>query len=44
MKGDHACVFPREGEPVLITLEASPEDAARTAWTTTCAWFRGYVA
>ena len=33
MKGYDACVFPREGEPVLICLEASAEDAARTAWT-----------
>ena len=33
MKGYDACVFPREGEPVLICLEASEEDAARTAWT-----------
>ncbi|HEX6838249.1 MAG TPA: aminopeptidase P family N-terminal domain-containing protein [Polyangia bacterium] len=28
MKGYDACVFPREGEPVLITIEASAEDAA----------------
>src|SRR5206468_4613554 len=27
MKGYDACVFPREGEPVLICLEASAEDA-----------------
>src|ERR1700760_2965946 len=33
MKGYDACVFPREGEPVLIALEASAEDAERTAWT-----------
>src|SRR5207247_9091690 len=33
MKGYDACVFPRDGEPVLICLEASAEDAARTAWT-----------
>ena len=33
MKGYDACVFPREGEPVLVCLEASEEDAARTAWT-----------
>ena len=33
MKGYDACVFPREGEPVLICLEASEADAARTAWT-----------
>jgi len=29
MKGYDACVFPREGEPILICLEASEEDAAR---------------
>ena len=28
MKGYDACVFPRDGEPVLICLEASAEDAA----------------
>jgi Xaa-Pro aminopeptidase len=33
MKGYDACVFPREGEPVLITIEASADDAARSAWT-----------
>src|SRR4029078_7054704 len=33
MKGFDAVVFPREGEPVLICLEPSAEDAARTAWT-----------
>ena len=31
MKGYDACVFPREGEPTLICLEASAEDADRTA-------------
>ena len=30
MKGYDACVFPREGESVLICLEASAEDAERT--------------
>ena len=29
MKGYDACVFPREGEPMLICLEASAEDAER---------------
>ena len=29
MKGYDACVFPRDGEPVLICLEASAEDAER---------------
>ena len=33
MKGYDAVVFPREGEPVLICLEASEADADRTAWT-----------
>ena len=42
MKGYDACVFPREGEPVLICLEASEEDAARTAWTTDVRFVRGY--
>jgi Xaa-Pro aminopeptidase len=42
MKGYDACVFPREGEPVLICLEASAEDAARTAWTTDVRFIRGY--
>ena len=44
MKGYDACVFPREGEPVLICLEASEEDAARTAWTTDVRFVRGYDA
>ena len=42
MKGYDACVFPREGEPVLITIEASEEDAARTAWTKDVRLIRGY--
>jgi Xaa-Pro aminopeptidase len=42
MKGFDACVFPREGDPVLITLEASAEDAARTAWTQDVRFVRGY--
>src|SRR5436309_8443060 len=42
MKGYDACVFPREGEPVLVCLEASEEDAARTAWTDEVRLFRGY--
>ncbi|MDX6567175.1 MAG: hypothetical protein QOE10_2837, partial [Gaiellales bacterium] len=44
MKGYDACVFPREGEPVLICLEASEADAARTAWTTDVRLFPGYDA
>ncbi|HET8558554.1 MAG TPA: Xaa-Pro peptidase family protein [Gaiellaceae bacterium] len=42
MKGYDACVFPREGEPVLITIEASEEDAARNAWTQDVRLIRGY--
>jgi Xaa-Pro dipeptidase len=42
MKGYDACVFPREGEPVLICLEASEADAARTAWTSAVRLFPGY--
>jgi Xaa-Pro aminopeptidase len=44
MKGYDACVFPRQGEPVLICLEASAEDAARTAWTQEVRYFPGYEA
>jgi Xaa-Pro dipeptidase len=43
MKGYDACVFPREGEPVLICLEASEDDAARTAWTSAVHSIRGYA-
>jgi Xaa-Pro aminopeptidase len=42
MKGYDACVFPRDGEPVLITIEASEEDAARTAWAKDVRLIRGY--
>jgi Xaa-Pro aminopeptidase len=42
MKGFDACVFPREGEPVLVCLEASADDAARTAWTSDVRYVRGY--
>src|SRR5262245_8002586 len=42
MKGYDACVFPREGEPTLICLEASAEDAARTAWTDDVRYIQGY--
>jgi Xaa-Pro aminopeptidase len=44
MKGFEAVVFPRAGEPALIALEPSREDAARTAWTTDVRLFAGYVA
>ncbi len=42
MKGYDACVFPREGDAVLICLEPSAEDAARTAWTEDLRLFGGY--
>jgi Xaa-Pro aminopeptidase len=42
MKGYDALVFPREGEPMLICLEASADDAARVAWTEEVRFFRGY--
>jgi Xaa-Pro aminopeptidase len=42
MKGYDACVFPRDGDPVLICLEASEDDSARTAWTTDVRLFGGY--
>src|SRR5215468_8618743 len=43
MKGYDACVFPREGEPVLITIEASEEDAGRTSWTSDVRFVKGYA-
>jgi len=42
MKGYDACVFPRDGDPTLICLEASEEDAARMAWTDDVRLFKGY--
>jgi Xaa-Pro aminopeptidase len=42
MKGYDACLFPREGDPLLICLEASAEDAARTAWTDYVRLVSGY--
>jgi Xaa-Pro aminopeptidase len=42
MKGYDACVFPREGQPVLLCLEASAEDAERTAWPADVRYVRGY--
>jgi Xaa-Pro aminopeptidase len=42
MKGYDACVFPREGEPVLLCLEASAADAEQSAWTTQLRYVRGY--
>ncbi|HEX6838250.1 MAG TPA: aminopeptidase P family N-terminal domain-containing protein, partial [Polyangia bacterium] len=43
MKGYDACMFPREGEPVLITIEASEEDADRMAWTSDVRYIQGYA-
>jgi Xaa-Pro aminopeptidase len=43
MKGYDAVVFPREGDPVLICLEASADDA-RMAWTDDVRFFAGYDA
>jgi Xaa-Pro aminopeptidase len=43
MKGYEAVVFPREGEPVLICLEASAEDAERHAWTEDVRFLQGYA-
>lgn len=42
MKGFDAAVFPAEGEPTLICLEASREDADRMAWTGDVRTFAGY--
>jgi len=42
MKGYDAVVFPREGDAVLVCLEASEADAARTAWTDDVRPFGGY--
>jgi Xaa-Pro aminopeptidase len=44
MKGYDACVFPRDGDPTLVCLEASEEDAVRTAWTSDVTLFKGYDA
>jgi Xaa-Pro aminopeptidase len=44
MKGYDAVVFPRDGEPVLICLEASEADADRMAWTQDVRLFAGYDA
>jgi Xaa-Pro aminopeptidase len=42
MKGYEAVVFPREGDPTLVCLEASAADAADAAWTDDVRLFRGY--
>ena len=42
MKGYEAVVFPREGEPALITIDPSQADAERTAWTSDVRLVPGY--
>jgi Xaa-Pro aminopeptidase len=42
MKGYDACVFPRDGEPILICLDSSAEDVERNAWTADVRYLRGY--
>jgi Xaa-Pro dipeptidase len=42
MKGYDACVFPLDGEPTLVCLEASADDAERTAWAQHVRYVRGY--
>jgi Xaa-Pro aminopeptidase len=42
MKGYEAAIFPREGEPVLVCLEASAEDAERMTWTGDVRFLSGY--
>jgi len=42
MKGYEAVVFPQVGEPTLIALEPSADDAARMAWTEDVRFFAGY--
>jgi Xaa-Pro dipeptidase len=44
MKGYDSVVFPCEGEPTLICLEASAGDAAHSAWTKDVRLFAGYDA
>ena len=43
MKGWDAVVFPREGEPTLLCLEASADDATRNAWTSDVRLVAGYL-
>jgi Xaa-Pro aminopeptidase len=42
MKGYEIALFPREGEPTLVALEPSRDDAERTAWTSDIRLFAGY--
>src|SRR4029078_7748703 len=43
MKGFDACVFPREGDPTLVCLRPSADDAARAAWRENLRCFDGYA-
>jgi Xaa-Pro aminopeptidase len=43
MKGYEAVVFPLAGEPTLICLEASADDAARSSWTSNVRFLHGYA-
>ena len=42
MKGFETAIFPSKGEPTLVTVEASADDAARTAWTRDVRLVAGY--
>jgi len=42
MKGYDAAVFPREGDPILIAIEPSADDAAEQAWTSDVHLVPGY--
>src|SRR6516164_3224739 len=42
MKGYDIAIFPREGQPTLITIEPQEEDAHRNSWTRDVRLFRGY--
>ncbi|HET9322372.1 MAG TPA: Xaa-Pro peptidase family protein [Gaiellaceae bacterium] len=44
MKGYDVAIFPRQGEPTLVCLEASADDAARMAWARELRLFPGYDA
>ena len=44
MKGYEVVVFPHAGDPILIALEPSADDAARMAWTEDVRFFGGYDA
>src|SRR4051794_10177211 len=44
MKGFDAAVFPREGEPALITIEPSAQDAAEMAWAESARFVPGHDA